>query len=145
MGLSVRIKLTDCQKKVNFVKNEFGTNFSILSNFKIFVPTLITAYSTVKSSSKVYKSASNKFGTCPKCGHRNGLNPFRGDRLSRATYEITGHRVIHHKCKKCQWQGYVLINSESLWVNRAVHACYYLFWVGIFLGVPTLIFLKYFN
>ncbi|MBI1222221.1 MAG: hypothetical protein GC180_06410 [Bacteroidetes bacterium] len=96
----------------------------------------------MKSSSKIYKSGSNKFGTCPKCGHRNGLNPFRFGGLSKATYELTGHKVIHHKCKKCQWQGYVLVNSESITLNRITHAAFFVFWGIVIIGIPLAIAIR---
>ncbi|HCS20348.1 MAG TPA: hypothetical protein DIW47_07275 [Bacteroidetes bacterium] len=102
------------------------------------------AFNPVKSTNKIYKSSNNKFGTCPKCGHRNGLNPFRFGGLSQATYEMTGHRVIHHKCKKCQWQGYVMVNSELPWVNKFTHAAFYLFWVTILVIVPAALFIRFF-
>lgn len=93
----------------------------------------------MKSSTKIYKSAGDKFGTCPKCGHRNGLNPFRFGGLSKATYEITSHKVIHHKCKKCLWQGYVVVNSESRVLNRLTDAAFYLIWIFLLAGIPVIV------
>lgn len=89
---------------------------------------------------KVYKTDGNKFGVCPKCGHKNGLNPFRFDGLTAFTHSLSGRKVTHHKCKKCLWQGYVLVNSESRVINTLVHISFYMFWGLIFLTPPLLIF-----
>ncbi|TNE81718.1 MAG: hypothetical protein EP332_02600 [Bacteroidetes bacterium] len=93
----------------------------------------------MKKGAKVYKSQGSKFGTCPKCGHRNGLNPFRFGGIAKATYELSGHHVTHHKCKKCLWQGYVMVNAEKIWVNRLTHAAFYVFWIGLLIIPLTLL------
>lgn len=85
---------------------------------------------------KVYTTDPSKFGTCPKCGHKNGLNPFRFGGLTKVTDTLSGHKVVHHKCKKCLWQGYVLVNSESRVVNYTTHFLFYAFWGLVGLSIP---------